>query len=62
MHETEFRISDSNWDNNYWIVDSPVPDDTPENREKNYITLKRIRYPVLAVLSDALSVSIVRKH
>ena len=34
MHETEFRISDSNWDNNYWIVDSPVPDEIPENREE----------------------------
>ena len=34
MHETDFTISDSNWDNNYWVVDSPVPDDTPENREE----------------------------
>ena len=33
MHETELTISDSNWDN-YWILDSPVPDDTPEKREE----------------------------
>ena len=34
MYEAEFAISDSNRDNNYWIVDSPVLDDTPGKREE----------------------------
>ena len=61
MHETEFTISDSDWDNNYWIVNSPVPDDTPQNREEElYNTQTNLsttegRHPVLALVKVGLN-------
>ena len=59
MHEIEFAISDSNRDSNYWIVDSPVPDDTLEKREEELFDTQTNKASSLSTSEGRLKILLI---